>query len=509
VTDPRTPVVVAVGQVVDHWNGRDPAAAPSPVSLAAEAARRALADSGAGPALAGAVDRAVAVRTMLDSIPGAPQPFGRCANLPLSIARAAGIAPREAIYSVVGGDQPQALVNEAAEAVFAGDVRAVLIAGAEATAAMKAALRAGHALGWSASAEGPLDDRGLGAPLLTPYELANGLGMPTMTYPAFEHALRARLGLDRAAYTALMSELWAGFSTVAAANPYAQFPQARSAEFLATPSAENYPVSDPYLKWHVAQDAVNQGAAVVVTTVATADALGIAADKRVFLHGYAAAKDATPTARPDLSRSRAIAAVLAGALDRAGKATADIAAFDLYSCFPCAVLLAAEALGLDWRAVPATVTGGLPFFGGAGNNYSLHAIATMAERLRAAPGSFGLVLANGGFLSKEAAGVYSTEPPPTWQPQSSAALQATIDAEPGPPLVAADCEGRVETYTVTYAKGQAQQGYVVAATAAGRVLARTRRGDAAVLAELAERDPVGRTVRVEHADGVNRIAAIA
>ncbi len=503
MTDPRTPVVVGVGQVVDHWDGRDPAVAPSPLSLAAAATRAALADSGAPDRLAARIDRVVAVRTMLDSIPGAPQPFGRCANLPLSVARAAGLAPREAIYSVVGGDQPQALVGEAAAAVFAGEACAVLIAGAEATAAMKAAVRAGHALDWSAGVEGPLDDRGLGAPLLTPYELANGLGMPTTTYPAFEHALRARLGLDRAAYAALMAELWAGFSRVAAANPYAQFPRARSAAWLATPSAENYPVADPYLKWHVAQDAVNQGAAVIVTTVGEADALGLDPAKRVFLHGHAAAKDATPTARPDLSRSRAIAAVLATVLAAAGKTTRDIAAFDLYSCFPCAVLLAAEALGLDWREVPATVTGGLPFFGGAGNNYSLHAIATMAERLRAAPGSFGLVLANGGFLSKEAAGVYSTAPAAWHAP--SAAPQAAIDAEAGPPLVAADCAGTIETYTVTYAKGQAQHGYVVATTPAGRVLAATR--DAVLLAALAERDPVGRSVRVVHEAGRNCIAA--
>ncbi len=439
-------------------------------------------------------------------MPGAPQPFGRCTNLPLSIARAAGIEPEALIYSVVGGDQPQALVSEAAEVVFAGEARAVLIAGAEATAAMKTALKGGNLLDWSASTDGPLDDRGLGAPLLTQYELTNGLGMPTTTYPAFEHALRSRLGLDRAAYTALMSELWAGFSEVAAANPFAQFPQARSTAFLAAPSAENYPVSDPHLKWHVAQDAVNHGAAAVVTTVATACELGIDPSRWVFLHGYAGAKDATPTMRPDLSRSRAIEAVLAAALAHAGKMTDEIAHFDLYSCFPCAVLLAAEALGLDWRRTRATVTGGLPFFGGAGNNYSLHAIATMVERLRAAPGSFGLVLANGGFLSKEAAGVYSTAAREDWQPQSSVALQASIDAGAGPALVAADCMGVVETYTVTYAKGQAQRGYIVAAARQGRVLARARSGDMAILAEMAARDPIGRGVEVVHENGVNFIA---
>jgi acetyl-CoA C-acetyltransferase len=57
------------------------------------------------------------------------------------------------------------------------------------------------------------------------------------------------------------------------------------------------------------------------------------------------------------------------------------------------------------------VTGGLPFFGGPGNNYVTHAIAEIVNRVRAAPGSYGLVTANGGPLTKQSAGLYSTTPP--------------------------------------------------------------------------------------------------
>ena len=499
--DPRTPVLVGVGQVTVHWDGAGDG--PSPQGLRRDAARLALDDAGA-PGLAAAIDRIVVVRTMLDSMPGAPQPFGRCANPPATLAADIGI-DGAAIYSVVGGDQPQALVNEAAAAIHAGDVRAVLLAGAEATAAAKTAARAGQALDWSRSADGPMEDCGLGAMLLSPYEIANGLGAPTQTYPAFEHALRARFGLSREQHVALMSELWAKFSEVAAANPYAQFPQARTAAYLATATAENYAVADPYLKWHVAQDAVNQGAAVVLTSVAEADRFGVAAAKRVFLHGHAKAAEPLVSERADLSRSPAMAAALNLALTSSGKATADIAHFDLYSCFPCAVLLAAEALGLDWRATPATVTGGLPFFGGAGNNYSMHAVASMAERLRADPGSFGLVLANGGFLSKEAAGVYSCVAPADWQPVSSAAIQAEIDAAPRPPLLSDDCDASVVAYTVTFAKGAPARGYVIAETGAARIIARA---GSAHLPALLARDPVGRRVRITGDGTVNRLAAL-
>ena len=503
--DPRTPLLVGVGQCVDHWDGGDAKTAPDPSSLRLKAALAALADCGVREAVAGAIDRVIVVRTMLDSVAGTPHPFGRCANPPGTLAQGLGISAAAMIYSGVGGDQPQALVNEAAEAIFAGEADMVLIAGAEATAAMKLALKQHMALDWSASAGGQMIDRGLGGEYLSAYDRSNGLGPPTQTYPAFEHALRARLGLSREAHVALMSELWSGFSNVAAANPHAQFPQARSADFLATPSRDNYPVADPHLKWHVAQDAVNQGAAVVLTSVSRATELGINPAKWVYLHGYSAVADRPVMERSDLSRSRAIDGALRLALQAAGKATADIALFDLYSCFPCAVLLAAEALRLDWRTTPATVTGGLPFFGGPGNNYSMHAIATMVERMRAKPGQFGLVLANGGFLSKEAVGIYSTTPKDSWAPVSNARFQREIDDAPNPRFLSESADALVETYTVTSKRGHLSRGFVIAKAMEGRILARVRTGDHATLAALQANDPIGRRVRIVHEQGVNLI----
>jgi acetyl-CoA C-acetyltransferase len=262
----------------------------------------------------------------------------------------------------------------------------------------------------------------------------------------------------------------------------------------------------------VAQDAVNQGAAVILTSEAEADRLGIAAERRVYLHGYADAHDAMPSERGDLSRSVAMEATLKLALASSGLTTANIAHFDLYSCFPVAVLLAAEALGIDWQADPdgaakLTVTGGLPFFGGAGNNYSMHAIATMVERLRADPDRFGLVLANGGFLSKEAVGVYSARPPAHWQPVSSAGIQADIDALPAPRLLSEDCTGHVESYSVVYAKGVPTRGYAFIRTSDGaRALARCAKDEAARFAAwVCEREPLGRELAVRWVDGVNLI----
>ena len=54
-------------------------------------------------------------------------------------------------------------------------------------------------------------------------------------------------------------------------------------------------------------------------------------------------------------------------------------------------------------------TGGLPFAGGPWNNYVMHAIASVVNDLREQPGEHGLVWANGGYATKHAFGVYSTD----------------------------------------------------------------------------------------------------
>ncbi|MCI4645308.1 MAG: enoyl-CoA hydratase-related protein [Hyphomonadaceae bacterium] len=432
------------------------------------------------------------------------QPFGRCANPPRTLAADLGLSPRRAIYSVVGGDQPQALVSEFAEELHAGRARGVLITGSEAIAAMKTARKKRLSLDWTRSAEGEQEDRGFGTDLLTAYELKNGLGYPTWIYPLFDQALRGRLGLSQEDYRRRMSELLAPFSQVAAQNPYSQFPEERSAQFLETHSSENYPIADPYLKWHVAQDAVNQGAAVIMTTVGQARAIGVPEEKWVYLHGYAKAHDKPVSQRPDYSRSQAINLVLRRTLESSKLEVADLDLFDIYSCFPCVVQLAAEVLGVDWREKVLTVTGGLPFFGGPGNNYSLHAICSMADQLRDAPGSFGLVLANGGFMSKEAAGVYSTTPPTDWQPVSSADIQAEIDAVPPVPLVAGDIEGEVETYTVVYGRYGPERACMVVREGDRRALARAPSGHRAMVRSILNgEDPLGQTVRVRARDGAN------
>jgi acetyl-CoA C-acetyltransferase len=174
-------------------------------------------------------------------------------------------------------------------------------------------------------------------------------------------------------------------------------------------------------------------------------------------------------------------AAMQRSLGMAGLTVNDIGAFDLYSCFPSAVQLGLDALGLkpdDPR--PITVTGGLPYAGGPGNNYVSHSIAAMAERLRNHRHEFGMVTGNGWFVTKHSAGIYSSrQPSKPWKRTEPAIDQAHVDAQESPELVeTADGEAVVETYTVAFDReGEPEQGIVIGRLgrdgSGGRFLANT------------------------------------
>ncbi len=175
-----------------------------------------------------------------------------------------------------------------------------------------------------------------------------------------------------------MGRLFAPFTDVAAGNPYAYFPKARSARELATPEGENPFIALPYGRLMNARDGVDQGAAVILTSVGRARSLGIPPERWLFLHGCADASEPLMSEREDYTRCPAISVMAERAFAMAGMRLDDVTAIDLYSCFPSAVEVACAELGLaedDPRGL--TVTGGLPFFGGPGNNYSMHGIAEM------------------------------------------------------------------------------------------------------------------------------------
>ena len=496
--DARTPVIIGVGEASERIDAPDYRAL-SPADLAGKASQAALDDAGASQPIAPEIDLIAAIRQFEVSTPRAVPPFGAADNFPRAIARRIGADPARAVLEMTGGQGPQHLVNELCQAIFAGEMGTALITGSESISTVRHLQTQGETRDWSEAIGGQLEDRGYGVSgLITGELIRHGAVTPISVYALLENARRARLDLSRKAYALAMGELFAPFTKVAAGNPHAMSREVYSAEELATVTATNRLTSDPFPRRMVARDQANQGAAVLMTSLGRARELGVPEERLVFLHGGADAKERTVVERQDLSRSRASILAARQALAAAGLEIDQIDLFDLYSCFPIAVFNMLEGLDLaldDPR--PFTMTGGLPFFGGAGNNYSMHAIASMVRALRERPGDYGLVGANGGFLSKYSVGIYSTRPA-AWHGVDSKALQAEIDAWPAPRLAEApQGSATLQTYTIDYA-GKAPRGIVIGHLDQGgeRFVAMTDPEDQTLVQAMIAHDPLGARIEV-------------
>jgi acetyl-CoA C-acetyltransferase len=437
----ETPVLVGTAQTTQRADGN--AIGVDPLSLMAATSAAALADAGSARLLE-RIDRIDVVNII----------SWQYADAPGELAQRLGARPVETRYTTIGGNTPQTLVHEAAIALAQGRCRAVLIAGAEAGASAARVRKRGDATtSWPARAR-PTAEHGDPRVGANETEQAYGLLLPSLMYPLIETAIRAAEGRAPLVHQSRLGQLFARFAAVAAENPRAWFRTAHSAEEISTPSAENRYVGYPYTKRMNAIMAVDQAAAVVLTTEAEADDLGISRELRVYPMGGGELNDVwSVTDRPTLHRSPAIRQAARAALDQAGVALEDIAAFDLYSCFPAAVELAMNALDLSMEDErPLTITGGLPYFGGPGNNYSLHAIASAAETIRADRHATVLVSALGWYCTKHAIGIYGPRPPRSpWQDVTNRAHQATIDREARQPVVTmAQGPGRVAAFVVRH-----------------------------------------------------------
>jgi acetyl-CoA C-acetyltransferase len=443
-------VLVGVGQFTERIDGAGYRGMSS-VELATAAASAALADTGLPAAVAGAVDTVLGLRQFEISGTGMA-PLGCSTNYPRSVAQRVGASPARAVLEPIGGQGPQHALTEFAGLIAAGSADVVMLVGSENGSTLRYFATVADKPDHSETVDGQLEDRGYGYDgLFTAYTVAHGLVGAPAQYGLLENARRGRVGLGVADYRRAMAELFAPLSAVAAANPYSASPVQRTVDEILTIDADNRMICDPYPRLLVARDQVNQGAAVVLMSVEAAHRLGVPQEKWVYLRGHADVADQPLLDRADLSFNSASILAVDEALRVAGVGLDDIDTFDLYSCFPVPVFNFCDGTGLagdDPRGL--TLTGGLPYFGGPGNSYSLHAIAETVTRMRLSPGSFGLVAANGGIMSKYSVGVFSTEAA-EWAPDRSAELCAEVAARPAVALAEHPVgTGSVETYTVRY-----------------------------------------------------------
>lgn len=489
------PIIVGVGQ--HTVRGEDVEGAMEPVDMMALVARRAEEDAETKELLR----RVDSVRVVNIFCWRYSDPAGL-------LAERIGASPKDKAYTTLGGNSPQRLVNETAEKIARGEIGVALLAGAEAVNTVRRARQRGVTLPWTARGERPqmIGDRRPGSSEL---EMRYGAAAPIQVYPLFENALRAHKGWSLEEHRQRLGKLCESLSRAAAENPYAWFRDGKTADQIATVSNDNRLVGFPYTKYMNAIMDVDQAAGVIMTSPAQARRLGIPESKWVYLLGCADATDIWYwSERANFYSSPAIERCGRRALESAGLTMEQIDYFDLYSCFPVAVQLGRDMLGIpedDPR--PLTMTGGLPYFGGPGNDYSMHAIAAMAERLRAQPGAVGMVTALGWYITKHAAGVYSTTPKEAeWRQPDMTADQQEINAMPHPELVEqAGGAATIETYTVIHDRdGKPDYAIIVGDLEDGRRFLANAEPDASVLGEMTKREMVGVRGRVNHDDATGK-----
>lgn len=475
------PVLAGVGQVLQR--AEDPREAEEPLALMARALARAGEDAGA-PKLLREAESIYVLR-------GA----WRYGDAGRALAARLGASPRETVGTPYGGNFSQACVLDAARAVAAGRLGVALVAGAEIGRSAAQAARLGVELEASEAPGAPDRKVAEDKPIFHEAELARRMSSASDVFAVVDSAIRFARGESLDAHAARIAALWARFSEVACGNPHAWIRKRYTADEIGRASAENPMISYPYTRLLNANARVDMGAGLVVCSLAAARSAGVPDEKLVYVHAGAEANDSNYLSeRMELHRSPAVRIAGARLFELAGRAPDAIEHVDLYSCFPSSVEVAAAELGLP-EARPLTVTGGLTFGGGPLNSYGLHAIARMAEVLRAQPGALGLVHGNGGWLAKHALAVYGAEPPAhgfRW-----ACPQGEVDALPRRAALV-DFEGPVaiEGYTVAHRGGAPRLAHAACLTEDGRRTWATL-ADPEALAAMMREEHVGRRARVD------------
>jgi acetyl-CoA C-acetyltransferase len=483
--DPRAPVLVGAGQIIQRFADGSPGEreALEPLALMDAAARRAASDTGR-PAILG----------QLDSI-RVPRGLWPYQNPAFVLRERFGASRASTALAPVSGNMVQYMLTDAAREIAAGNLDSVLIAGAEAEHTKRRAKRAGRDLGWLED-ESPAPDLDFteGGRWILQEEIDAGLTQPAAIFSLYENARRHAAGEGLEENRDRIARLWRRFAEVAEANPFAWTREPPAIEVIRDDGPDNKMQAWPYTKRLCSNMVVDQGAAVILCSVERALELGIPRDRWVYLH---TATDcmATPLMSHRMDFVRMPSLELAGrrALALSAAKPEDFAFVELYSCFPAAVQVACEALGFSSER-PLTVTGGLPYAGGPFNSYVLHALATTLVRLREDRGSKAFVSSVGGSFNKHAFGIYSTE-----QPEDGfryANLDAEAEKLPQRELCSSyEGDARIETYALRYKDGEPSSATFACLLDDGRRVWATS-ADARIFEDMLRRETCGRLARI-------------
>ncbi len=478
MNEARTPVIAGVGLVTQRTENA--LEADEPIELMIRAAKIAAEDAG-NPRILSNLERIYV-------------PIGRWRYRDPGglIATAVGAERAKTVSALVGVSQ-QTVIADACSRIADGEIECALVAGGEAGYRLLRARIDGVELRDRESAE-PSDVVWKPDKEIVPaYEREAGLGNDAVGYYAvLESAYRVARGIPRDERANNVAAQYHELSRIAVANPDGWDDEVVSQQAI----LEGRPLADPYGKFHVANWSVDQASSLLLMSHAAAKRAGVPASDLAFAMSSAEANHMVNTsARAELDRCPGAEVAARAALEAAQCTAAELDWVELYSCFPVAMDLYAEALELPPGAA-RSFTGGMPFAGGPFNNFVIHATAQLAKRLRTRPGSRGLVSTVSGVLTKQGFAVWGRDP----NPEGFRAQDVTGETRRrfAEIPVASDYSGpgRVAGCTVMHDRKGPTAGVVVVDTRDAR-RAVARNDDPDVMASMVAEEWVGRSVEVE------------
>lgn len=421
-------------------------------------------------------------------------------DAPGELCEMLGIKPLNKVLSSSGGNTSLKLLNQAALSIIEGKSKMILIAGGETWYSTSLARKGEIVLNWPKYKKSKFPEAGK-MKSLNEFEKKYSLYIPSISYAIFETALRRASRRNLKEHQLNIGGLFEKFSKMASNNPFAWSKKSFTAQEIITPTPKNRNINHPYTKFMCVNPFIDQSGAIIITSQEFAEELNIEPSKWIYLMGGGDLHNIfNITQRPSLIKSPAVKHASRLSLAQAGLKIEDIDLFDFYSCFPSMVQIIRNALNIKEKDPrPLIITGRMPFFGGPGNNYSLHPAITAVDLIHKSSSLKIMQIANGGWNTKQSVVIYGKTPLiRPWCTDKLSEVQQEIEGEELPkPVEEPNGILTIEAYTITYKRdGKPDLGIVIGVLENGSRTLAVLKEDSKTLENLSHQELVGKKFKV-------------
>jgi acetyl-CoA acetyltransferase len=342
------------------------------------------------------------------------QPFHH-ANIAQEIIDGMGLNAQKGQVTGHGGNAPILAMDELCRDIANGECKVGIVCGGEALATL-AMMSKRTEMPKVAESKAPTR-RALGGNADDILK-RHGCFLPIHCYPLLENARSHALGKSNQEMEKKAAELYQAFDEIAVKvkgswNEGRKPLKLEDIQAWSISNPKNRMICYPYPLLQCAFNTVNLASAVVIADESWLLEMGIEGPFVYPMASVGASDCGSILHRSTYSSSPSMTHSIVQTLRLARLSKEQVDLWDIYSCFPFVPLAASDLIGKDAKHL--SLLGGLTSFGGAGNNYSLHAVIELTRRLKARQGDsrhaeYGVILANGGNATYHHAMAFSSKP---------------------------------------------------------------------------------------------------